>query len=347
MSLLHRKTNYRTLTSTPYLQKLEIPCFSANALALSSLRAEQATTDWDGKCFNACVKSWDTRPHPINPHFKGGHSKGSLTDGSSRGLGGTEVAIVTLLVQFWSFKQETVQDVPCVGCLFCCWWMRWDCRHHFFDSMDQSNFRSSVDRCSYVTSIEISSINWCTQSPKHQLTTRRRNINRKLSVRVGAEASDDTVNVKICTNPLNWHWYSRRRNKTENQNECTTISLSFRIDGHRINLCLVASFQDWKSTWPELVFFAIEAIGSGLLCAKNHPGTCFCRFRESRLCQYSPVALLLLWFTRLPELILDWPRKSSLLWHQNRPHQKVNGLMILVIPMDPNLEQLLWTVDRW
>ena len=63
-------------------------CVAAKDLEESMDRAAQATTDADGKCLSAWQKSWDTRPQPKRPHLRGGHSRGSVLEGSSRGGGG-------------------------------------------------------------------------------------------------------------------------------------------------------------------------------------------------------------------------------------------------------------------
>ena len=81
------------------LQDFLISCLSANFLALSNDRAEQATTFAEGSNFSACVKSCEIRPHPINPHLNGGHSNGSVTVGSSSGDGGIEVIFVKDVAQ--------------------------------------------------------------------------------------------------------------------------------------------------------------------------------------------------------------------------------------------------------
>lgn len=68
--------------------------------------------------------------------------------------------------------------------------------------------------------------------------------------------------------------------------ECSSINLPFRVDGsvhHRLDPrpTTISSTKDrnlrnWKSTRTEFLLFAIEAIGSGLLCPPNHSGMCCC-----------------------------------------------------------------------
>jgi hypothetical protein len=71
-----------------HLQHFSIPCFSAKTFAESIDLAEHATTLAVGNNFNACVKSCEILPQPINPHRSGGHSNGLEIAGSSNGGGG-------------------------------------------------------------------------------------------------------------------------------------------------------------------------------------------------------------------------------------------------------------------